>query len=478
MANLGIELSAMLKFLKRFFLVVLVFLLLVVGYVIIYFPTVMTGMDAKVMCSCVFVTGRTPESVMKEELSVFPGLTWADFKIDPQDSSVTASLLYKTSKAIYRKGLGCTLLAEMSEDEFRKQIVARPALIDNQFQDTLAWPSGNKLLQGENPNVNYPALQKAVDEAFADIDAENPINTHAVVVVYDGQLIAEKYAEGFDYNSRLMGWSMTKSVGNAIIGLLVKDGRIKVDEPAPIQEWQNDDRKKITINNLLQASTGLGWNEGYFVPTSDFHNMFIRSDDKARFAASQDLENDPGTVFEYSSGSSNILSRIARQELGDKEYYQFPYERLFKKIGMYTAILEPDASGTFVASSYCFASARDWARFGMLYLNDGVWAQERILPEGWVKYSTSPAPAAPLGEYGAQVWLNGGRNGDTTHVYFPGLPTDAYLFEGFEQNSVVVIPSKKLVVVRLGVTHNRNFNHPKLIQGVVEAISQAPLTSK
>jgi CubicO group peptidase (beta-lactamase class C family) len=458
------------KILLRTTFVLLLFLLAALAYVLYYFPVVMAGMDAKVMCSCVFVAGRSPESVKQKELQVFPGLTLADFTIDPNDSAVTAQILWQKSKAIYRKGLGCTLLAQQPEDEVRNRVINPPVLKDPKSLDSIAWPFGNKIDQEKIAGLDYVALQKAIDNAFNDVDPENPIHTHGVVILYDGQLVGERYAEGMDFNTRMMGWSMTKSIGNALIGVLVKDGRLNIAQAAPIPEWQNDDRKNITINHLLHATSGLSWSESYFVPTSDFHNMFIRNDDKAKFAASLELEHKPGTFFEYSSGSSNLLSRIVRQEVGDDGYHRFPYERLFHRIGMYTAILEPDASGTFVASSYGFASARDWARFGLLYLNDGVFNNERILPQGWVKYSTSPAPAAQMREYGAQIWLNLGRPDNPAECYEPGIPGDAFFFEGFERNSVTIIPSRKLVAVRLGVTHNRNFSLSKFITEVIAAL--------
>lgn len=448
----------------------LVVMLIALSYAGYYAPAVMTGMDAKVMCSCVFVAGRTPESVLQKELRVFPGLTLADININKRDSSVTAKLLWRESKAIYRNGLGCTLLAQQSEPDVRSQNINRPRLEDPSGLDSIDWPMGNRVPDERLPGVDYPGLKKAIDNAFADIDPENPVNTHGVVIVYDGQLIGERYAEGMDYNTRMMGWSMTKSIGNALIGILVRDGMLNIVDPAPVPEWQEDDRQNITINHLLHASSGLRWSESYFVPSSDFHNMFILQDDKAGFAATRYLEDEPGTVFEYSSGTSNLLARIVRQTVGDKQYYRFPYERLFHRIGMHTAILEPDASGTFVASSYGFASARDWARFGLLYLNDGVFNGQRILPEGWVKYSTSPAPAASRREYGAQIWLNLGRPDNPADCHEPGIPGDAFFFEGFEQNTVVVIPSRKLVAVRLGVTHNSNFSLSRFVSDVIASI--------
>ncbi len=230
-----------------------------------------------------------------------------------------------------------------------------------------------------------------------------------------------------------------------------------------------DDRKEITLNHLLQAISGLTWSESYFVPTSHFHNMFIRSDDKGAYAASLKLKYKPGEHFEYSSGTTNILSGIIRRTLGDSLYYRFPYERLFYKLGMNSMVMEPDASGTFVGSSYSFASARDWARFGLLYLNDGVWNGERILPEGWVKYTTTPAVPASIGQYGAQWWLNAGAADNAALRKYPDLPTDAYWADGFEEQYVMIIPSHKLVVVRLGISHH-GFDFSGLVNSVIKSL--------
>jgi CubicO group peptidase (beta-lactamase class C family) len=441
-----------------------------VVYLMVFFPPVMTGMAAKTMCSCLYVAGRSEQSIRDKELQVFPGLSTMNMLIE--DSSVTASLLGTTSKAIFRKGLGCTLLSEETAETVRAQkiIIAKVPSIT---QDSIDWPLGDRIGQQKIVSgMKSDSIAQAVEHAFRDIDPENPIFTHAIVVLYDGQIIAEKYAEGFDKNSPMMGWSMTKSITNALIGILVKDGKLKVDEPAQVPEWANDIRKKITLNNLLQATTGLSWNESYFNPSADFHTMFIKRDDKGGYAASMKYKTDPGTHFQYSSGSTNILSRMIRQTVGDKQYYRFPYEKLFYKIGMNHAMLEPDASGTFVASSYCYASARDWARLGLLYLNDGVSNGERILPEGWVKYSTTPSTAATRGEYGAQIWLNKGAPNNSSDRLYKDLPEDTFLFDGFEHNFVVVVPSKKLVVVRLGVTHNKNFNLEALVRGVIHGLPQ------
>lgn len=430
----------------------------------------MAGMAAKTVCSCVFVSGRTPESVREKELTVFPGLSSARMDVNTKDSTVSASILFTTRKAIFRKGLGCTLLAERSESEVKQQTfhLAKPPAIR---QDTIAWPTGNLLSDSLLKGVDYMRIKKSVAEAFNETNPEKPKNTLAIVVTYNGQIVAEQYADSIRPNTKLMGWSMTKSITNSLVGALVKDGILKIDAPAPVPEWKNDERSKITLNHLLQASSGLKWSETYFNPFQDFHKMFIKSDDKGGFAASLPLINSPGTVFQYSSGTTNIISRMIRQQTGDTLYYRLPFEKIFYKIGMFNTIIEPDASGTFVGSSYSFATARDWTRFGLLYLNDGVWNNERILPEGWVNYTTTPAPAAPRGEYGAQWWLNAGAKNDPQNRIYPSLPTDAYWADGFEQQFVMIVPSKKLVVVRLGISHH-GFDMETMMKEIIASLPE------
>lgn len=451
-------------------LFILCSIVLMLIYVGITFPPVMAGMAAKTICSCVYVSGRTVESVKEKELLVFPGLSRAKINLNNTDSTVTAKILWRTSKAIFRKGLGCTLLASLDEAAIRKQeikVADRPPV----NQDLLPWPMGNIIYDSLLPQVRMDIVNQALEDAFSENDDEKPIFTHAVLAVYNGQIIAERYATGFDQNSVLMGWSMTKSIVNAMIGILVNEGKLDPDAPAPVPEWAGDERKDITLNHLLQASSGLEWSESYFIPTSDFHNMFIRSDDKAAYALSRKLAHTPGSYFQYSSGTTNILSRIIRQTVGDEQYYRFPYEKLFYKTGMNHAIIEPDGSGTFVGSSYSYATARDWARFGVLYLNEGRWNEEQLLPVGWVKYTTTPAPAADMGKYGAQWWLNSGKRNDPAIRKYPELPVDAFWADGFEEQYVMVIPSKKLVIVRLGVSHH-GFDLAKLATELIRSLPE------
>ena len=255
----------------------------------------------------------------------------------------------------------------------------------------------------------------------------------------------------------MLGWSMSKSVTSALVGILVNAGKLNIEKPAPVAAWQHQDdpRNKITIDQLLRMSSGLEFEEVYG-PFKDATYMLYDSKSMADYAAAKPLESEPDEKWNYSGGSANIIARIVKDAVGGTlvSFNNYARQKLFDRINMYSAIIEPDASGSFVGSSYMFATARDWARIGLLYKSDGVWGDDRILPEGWVKYSTTPTPKAPMGKYGAQIWLNAGEKGKPTNRKYPMLPVDLFYFGGFNDQIVAVIPSRDVVVVRLGVTHD------------------------
>jgi CubicO group peptidase (beta-lactamase class C family) len=322
--------------------------------------------------------------------------------------------------------------------------------------------------------VDRRKLEAALDAAFAEPGPEKPRKTRAVVVVYDGQLIAERYAPGFDKDMPLLGWSMSKTVTNALVGILVKQKRLDIMQPAPVPAWQQagDDRKNITLDQLLRMSSGLKFEEVY-APLYDATYMLYGSYDFGAYAAAKPLETKPDAKWYYSSGTANIVAGIVRRavETDDGYYYRFIHDQLIDKIGMTSAVLEPDSSGTFVGSSYTFATPRDWARFGLLYLQDGVWQGERILPAGWVDYTTTPTPKAPRGEYGAHIWLNAGSADNPDDRRWPSAPRDAYAALGFQEQKVIVIPSRKLVLVRFGATSERHaWNTDEFIKNVLASL--------
>lgn len=456
------------KLLKKILLLLMAGILLYSGiYAWQAFP-IISGYGAKILCSCTMVAGREAPDVIAQELGRFP-ISLSTFTVHYEDSSVTASVFgLARKKAVYRKGLGCTLINEASEEEVRNQtpLLTRLPII---LQDTIPWPSGDLLKDTAFSHVNYKKLKYVLEEAFSEPSPEKLRRTRAVVIVYDGHIIAERYAEGFNKNSRLIGWSMTKSLTNAIVGVLVKKQKLNLYEPVAIDAWKKDARSKITLHHLLQASSGLEWEENYSGP-SGATNMLFKEKNMGLYAAASPAEYEPGKFFEYSSGTTNLISWIIRQNVGDSCYYKIPYDEIFHKTGMYSIIIEPDAGGTFVGSSYSFGTARDWARFGLLYLNNGIWNGEQILPEGWVKYTTTPAPAAPQGKYGAQFWLNAGDPKNMADRVYPNVPPDMYWADGYEGQNVFIIPSKKLVVVKLSLSHGDHLDDNKFLSEIISCV--------
>jgi CubicO group peptidase (beta-lactamase class C family) len=438
-----------------------------VHYAWVSFP-IISGFDAKEMCSCAFVSGRDKKGIDTSEFADFP-LSLAVNEVNFSDSSVTSSVWgMAKKKAIYRKGAGCTLINDATESEVRAQVFSVPPRLKG--SDTCQWPYGDRT-SGIIPSaINGARLKAAVDNAFTEPYAGKKQRTRAVVVIYNGQLVAEKYAPGFSKDTRMYGWSMAKSFTGALIGTLVKQGRLTVTQPAPVPEWSDpkDPRHAITVEDLLQQASGLDFTEDYS-KASDVTNMLYKKGDMAGFAAAHPLAHNPGTLFSYSSGNSNILSRIIRQTVGEKEYRAYPATALFYKTGMYNTLFEPDASGTFVGSSYINATARDFARFGLLYYNDGVWNGERILPEGWVTQTVTAPEANKLKNYGYQFWLNGISKTDPSKTMYPGIPGDMYYCDGYAGQFIFIIPSRKLVIVRLGLTLDRSFNEVQFLKSILES---------
>lgn len=450
------------KIIKR---IVLLVLLAVLGYIVYYcwggFP-VISGYSAKNACSCTFIQGRTKESIEKEELASFP-LSLGSIEINTKDSSVTATVLgLAKRKAIYRNGFGCTVVNEIPEGNLRSQHFP---IITTVNDDTISLLI-NKPQSDSSASFNHAKLDSAVSFLFQPYN-EKSIFTRAVLVVHSGRIVAEKYADGYDQNSKFLGWSMAKSVTGALVGILVKEGKLNVTQPAPVKEWQDakDERHNITIENLLQQTSGLDFWENYN-NSSDATKMLFNKADMGGYTANRPLKHTPGSRFYYSSGNSNLLSLIIRNTVGEKDYCLFPYKNLFHKIGMYHTLLEPDASGTFVGSSYIYASARDYARFGLLYLHDGMWNGERILPEDWVQKTVTPPGANKLKNYGYQFWLNGLDENDPSKKEFPEAPADLFYADGYGGQRIYIIPSKELVVIRLGLN---KFDEHAFLKKLMEA---------
>jgi CubicO group peptidase (beta-lactamase class C family) len=289
--------------------------------------------------------------------------------------------------------------------------------------------------------------------------------------VKNGRIIGERYGDGFKAETPLLGWSMTKSVNAAIVGTLIKAGKLSLDQSGLLPEWKGDGRAAIKLSDLLAMSSGLEFNEDYG-DVADVTRMLYLEPDMADFAASKPLVHDIGQTWSYSSGTSVMLSRIWQDAVG-AEALSYAKKALFDPIGMTSAVPEPDEHGTFVGSSYLYATGRDWARFGLFILNKGVWNGTEILPAGYADWMRVPVPASQ-GAYGkGQVWLwgpDGDKAGHDTDVRF-GLPPDTFWFQGHDGQSVTLIPSKNLVIVRMGLTPLKLGYQPQaLVAAVVKAV--------
>jgi len=458
------------KKMKKILLGIAVFLViaLVVGYWYML-PTfkVATGYTAKAVCSYHFLTGQDLDSIMAE-LPSNPLVPFLRPQIDETKGEATVTLWgwAAKQKAILRPGLGCTLLAGNGPFETRAARMPSPATIDpNQ-----PWPQGDAVTAEKSP-----ALETVLDKWFQDPDPQNPRRTRAIIVVKDGKIIAERYGKGFPKDTLFQGWSMAKSVTNALLGILVQQGKLDIHAPAPVPEWQSSDdpRKAITIDQLIRMSSGLEFNEDYGDLTDGVTQMLYNQGDMAAYAANKPLAADLDTVWNYSSGTANILTRIIRDTIGGgiTNYWAFPQEVLFHRINVNSAIIEPDASGTFVGSSYMYTTARDWARFGLLFAQDGVWNGERILPEGWVDYSRTPTPPS-LGDYGGMWWLNKGEPGKPETKEWTDLPDDIYYAEGHDGQDVVIFPSQNMIVVRLSVSRNGAWDMAEFLSDVMATVKE------
>jgi CubicO group peptidase (beta-lactamase class C family) len=413
-----------------------------------------SGASAEILCGGVFVSGRAPEEVKADDLTG-PGYELLRFfqqTLDRDGKRVSASAYgIGAQTAVYRDGLGCTLIDGASEAGLREE--AR-GLDRNPPPDPEAlWPEGEGVDLGAGADgVDRAALDKAVAANFAEPDPAHPRNTRALVVVHRGRIVAERYAPGFDAAMPLVGWSLTKGALNALIGMRVKDGKLAVADRALMPEWrgEGDARRDIALDDLLRMSSGLAFDESYDDPLADVTVMLFARGDMAKFAADQPLLHPPGTHWSYASGTSNIVAGILRATFASEEdYLRYPRERLFEPLGMRSAVIAPDAAGTLVGSSLLYASARDYARLGLFYLEDGVWQGERLLPEWWIAYSLAPTKDAPEQSYGAHIWL---KLPQSDAYGEPPMPGDAYYFLGHDEQVIAIVPSRDLVIVRLGRT--------------------------
>ena len=433
---------------KKFFKIfaVLVVLLLVYLRIAIY-PQLdlISGFASKSVASGHFIDNRSLKTIQQGDNDI-PKIDWAKNTINDSEKFVTATVYrLKERKAIYREGLGATLI----NDDFD---VSKPYNVPKRtkLENNLPFPYGNNEPKDTIfSNVNYEKLNAAVANAF-DKKGTKDKRTRSVIVIYKDKIIAEKYNTGFNKNSKILGWSMTKSLTATYFGILQKQGKIDISKPAPISEWKNDERKNITINDLLHMNSGLEWEENYS-KICDATKMLFIEEDMTQSQINKPLVGKTNNTWNYSSGTTNLLSGILRKQFKThQEYLDFWYSSLFDKIGMNSALVETDMAGNFVGSSYGWATTRDWAKFGLLYLHKGNWNGEQLFNESWADYVTIPTDTS-YGNYGAQFWLNVGKK-------FPNVPKDMFYASGYQGQMVAIFPSHDLVIVRMGLSESFDFN--------------------
>jgi CubicO group peptidase (beta-lactamase class C family) len=416
--------------------------------------------SAKIVCSNVFIAGRDPHEVLGDDVQApgHPLLRLMRISVDTEAKRITAGLfgLFGTEQAVARDGLGCTVLPDGRVAEPVGPLPT-PVSWPAPPADAL-WPQGS----ATEPSIN-PEIAKILDN-----EALTGPGMRAVVVVRNGRIEGERYADGFSAETPLLGWSMTKTVNTALLGTAIEAGRLSLDGKNLFDLWKADERAGIAIRDLTSMSSSLAFNEGYG-DVSDVTRMLYLEPDMSAFSAAKSLEAEIGTVFNYSSGSAVLLSRLWQDAIGDaKAAVDWPNRTLFRPLGMASAVMETDASGTFVGSSYLYATARDWARFGLFLMQDGTWEGVRILPPGFVAWMREPAPASN-GVYGkGQLWLKG-PDGPKPEADF-GLPADIFWAVGHDGQTMAIIPSKRLVVLRLGLTPRKLGYQP---QAMVAALAKA-----
>ena len=405
---------------------------------------------AKILCSAVFVSGRDDAEAARNSAYFFmpraeqEAVKWT---IDRGRRVVTASFGETSRSAQFYGDQGCIIQNPSKPGIHFKPVAVRTTL---PAADSQAWPMGDRLdaKAVAATGANAELLTKALDAAFGDPAAL----TQSFLVLHKGQIVAERYAPGVTKDTQLENWSMGKSLTATLFALLVKDGTYKIDEPAPVPLWRaaGDPRGAITNRHLLQMSAGLkfvGNQEPGGSPTNtvlDHYYIYTGGIDAFEFSITRPLEAPPGTIGRYRNCDPLTIGYLVKRavQARGEEYLTFPQRRLFDKIGIRRQVLETDPYGNFLLTGYDYGTARNWARLGLLYLRDGVWNGERLLPEGWTKFVSTHAPAWKQPEYGGFFWLNGIKNWN--------LPPETYLAAGAGGQNTWIVPGHDLVIVRMG----------------------------
>lgn len=434
---------------------------------------VAAGYVSHQLCTATFVTKVEPEQFYRESIApiLSPVGFLSDHRVDRANTEVTASFAgVATARAVDRGPLGCLVVhGEPTAPVSLPAHAPAPALLPDIAGPEIIEPA-------------QPALRQALDRAFAE-NANPPYrNTKAVVVVRDGRVIAERYAPGYGIDTQVMGWSATKSVTNALIGILVQQGKLSVSGPAPIGAWADpkDPRHPISIDSMLRMNSGLDVGDSLTAEASTAFDpsayMVFGVRDMAAFAEKAPLKAAPGTRWNYTNGNTILLSKIIRDTAGGDagSVLAFARRELFDKLGMRHVTLEFDAAGTPIGSSHMLASARDWARFGLLYLNDGTVGGERLLPPGWVDYSAAATSGSERFGYAAGFWTNRGDGEGQRYRIARGIPADAFFARGANGQYIVIVPSQRLVVARFGSAFTPRDDMDVVARLVADVIAATP----
>jgi hypothetical protein len=405
-----------------------------------------TGTVAETLCTDVFISHLSADEVYREVLAPEEPqhLHWS---VDYQHQEVRADWLgWFLSTAVFRGPAGCLLWRGAGPAP------APPVLLPF---TTASLPeiAGPRIVEPSDQGLVH-----ALDHIFAEPGTGPPRLIKAVVVVKDGKVVAERYAPGVGIDTPLLGYSVSKLVINALAGILVGQGKLHLDAPAPVAAWAagGDPRQTITLDNLLRMTSGLAIKEAD-AGFDQVSRMLFTEPNMAAFAAQAPLLHRPGTVWAYTSGNTLLAARFITDTIGgtESDVLNFARAALFGPLGMHNAVIETDAAGTPVGSTFVLASARDWARLGLLYLNDGMAGDQRILPDGWVDYTKR----STLGtDYGAGAFTNDTPAKAATERVRAGMPKDAFFASGRLGQRIYILPSQRLVVVRFGITHTPDFD--------------------
>ncbi len=405
---------------------------------------------AKILCSAVFVSGREVEEARQNSAYfLVPERDRTEpvtVDVDRAAKRVRATLKGVTRTAAFYGDQGCVIHPEGQDRVSFTPTAVRSALPDAAGQP---WPMGDGPAAAAWPaGLDRARVQAAVDLAFADPGGL----TAAMVVVHKGQIVGERYMSGITKDTQLESWSMGKSLTATLVGLEIQRGTFRLDDPAPVPAWRRpgDPRGRIRVRDVMQMSSGLsftGQDDRHLDPTTQYHDHFFiyaGAVNAFAYATSSPVEFAPGVVGRYRNSDPMTLGSLVRQavEARGEDYLTHPQRALFDRIGIRRQVLEPDPWGNFLLSGYDYGTARNWARLGMLYLQDGVWNGQRLLPEGFATFVSTPAPAWKRKEYGGQFWVNG-------EGQWP-LPRVAYFMSGAGGQHTFIVPSHDLVVVRMG----------------------------